>query len=210
MKITIIYDNTAFKKDLRADWGFAAFIEAENNPKILFDTGADGKILLANMAKLGIDPLSVEEIFISHPHADHTGGLDEFLKANPDIGKIYVPSSLGLKNEVILKSAQRIHDKVFSTGELANIEQSLGIETEKGIVLIVGCSHPEMKHILDAAGEFGKICAVIGGLHGFSAFELFEDMELICPTHCTQYKNQLAELYPQKYFEGGAGRIITV
>jgi 7,8-dihydropterin-6-yl-methyl-4-(beta-D-ribofuranosyl)aminobenzene 5'-phosphate synthase len=49
MKITIIYDNTAFRKDFQADWGFSCLVEVENTPKILFDTGADGKILLNNM-----------------------------------------------------------------------------------------------------------------------------------------------------------------
>jgi len=185
-------------------------MEEENTPKILFDTGANGKILLDNMEKLGIDPLSIEEIFISHLHSDHTGGLDEFLKANPKIKKIYVPFSLGIKGEVILKQPQKIHDNVFSTGELEGIEQSMGVETDKGIVLIVGCSHPEMSHILGVAKKFGKIYAVIGGMHGFSEFELFKDLKLICPTHCTQHKTELRELYPQKYIEGGAGKIIEI
>ena len=187
MRITIIYDNTAFREDLKADWGFSALIEAKNTLKILFDTGGNGEILLSNMEKLAIDPLSIEEILISHLHSDHTGGLNEFLKINPKINKIYVPSSLGIKNEVVLKESRKIHDNVFSTGELDGIEQSIGVETEKGIVLVVGCSHPEMSHILDAAKKFGKIYAVIGGLHGFSEFGLFKDLELICPTHCTQH-----------------------
>jgi len=210
MKITIIYDNTAFREDLKTDWGFSCLVEEENTHKILFDTGANGKILLNNMEKLGIDSLSIEEIFISHLHSDHTGGLDEFLKANPKIKRIYVPSSLRLKNEVILKEPQKIHDNVFSTGELEGIEQSMGVETDKGIVLVVGCSHPEMSYILDVAKKFGKIYAVIGGMHGFSEFELFKDLKLICPTHCTQHKAELKKLYPQKYIEGGAGRIIEI
>ena len=210
MKITIVYDNTAFREDLKEDWGFSCLMEEENTPKILFDTGANGKILLNNMEKLGIDPLSIEEIFISHLHSDHIGGLDEFLKVNSKIEKIYVPSSFGLKNEVILKQPQKIHDNVFSTGELKGIEQSMGVETDKGIVLIVGCSHPEMSHILGVAKKFGEIYAVIGGMHGFSEFELFKDLELICPTHCTQHKAELKKLYPQKYIEGGAGKIIEI
>jgi len=209
MKITITYDNTAFRKDLRADWGFSALIEVENTPKILFDTGGNGKILLGNMEKLKIDPSSIEEVFISHPHFDHTGGLSEFLKV-ANIVKIYLPSSLGLDNEVILKQPQKIHENIFSTGELEGIEQSMGIETEKGIVLIVGCSHPYMGHILDAAKQFGKIYGIIGGMHGFSEFELVKDLKLICPTHCTQYKAELKKIYSQKYIEGGAGRIIEI
>jgi 7,8-dihydropterin-6-yl-methyl-4-(beta-D-ribofuranosyl)aminobenzene 5'-phosphate synthase len=210
MKVTIIYDNTVFRKDLQADWGFSCLIEEENTPKVLFDTGTDGKILLSNMEKLRIDPSSIEEVFISHPHLDHTGGLSEFLKVNPKINKIYVPSSMGLKNEVVFKQPQKIHESVFSTGELEGIEQSMGVITKKGIVLIVGCSHPDMGHILNAARPFGKIYGIIGGMHGFSEFELFRDLELICPTHCTQHKAELKRLYPQKYLEGGAGRIIEI
>lgn len=210
MKISIVYDNTAFKKDLQSNWGFSALVEVKDTPKILFDTGGNGGILLSNMKKLGIDPLSIEEVFISHLHFDHIGGLSDFLKVNPKIKKIYLPSSMGLENEVILKEPQKIHENIFSTGELEGIEQSMGVITEKGIVLIVGCSHPYMGNILDAAKKFGEIYGIIGGMHGFSEFELFKDLELICPTHCTQHKVELKRLYPQKYIEGGAGRIIEI
>lgn len=209
MKITIVYDNTAFREDLKADWGFAALVEQKDVPRILFDTGGNGKILFSNMERLGIDPSSIDEVFISHLHFDHTGGLPEFLKVNDRV-KIYVPSSLGLKNEIILKEPQKIHENVFSTGELERIEQSMGVKTEKGIVLIVGCSHPYMGHILDVAKSFGNLYAIIGGMHSFSEFELFKDLQLICPTHCTQHKAELKKIYPQKYLEGGAGRIIEI
>jgi len=72
MKITIIYDNTAFRKDLQADWGFSALVEVEER-KILFDTGANGRILLSNMEKLKLDPKEIGDVFISHLHWDHTG-----------------------------------------------------------------------------------------------------------------------------------------
>ena len=210
MKITIIYDNTAFRKDLRADWGFSCLVKAENSPRILFDTGADGKILLSNMKKLEIDPLSIEEVFISHLHLDHIGGLSELLKANPHIKKIYLPSSIGLEGEVILKKPTKIHKNVFSTGELEGIEQSMGVINKKGIVLIVGCSHPYMGNILETAKKFGEIYGIVGGMHGFSEFELFQGINLICPTHCTQHKAELKKLYPEKYLEGGAGQVVEI
>ncbi len=212
MKITIIYDNTASREDLQPDWGFSALIEVKDTPKILFDTGADGRILLNNMKKLEIDPASIDEVFISHAHFDHIGGLSEFLRVNKK-AKIYIPSSFhGLKDRevIVVEKPTKIHENVFSTGELEGIEQSMGVLTDKGIVLIVGCSHPYMGHILDAARKFGRIYAVIGGMHGFSEFGLFKDLELICPTHCTQHKAELKKLYPQKYIEGGVGRVVEI
>ena len=54
MKVTILYDNVAYNKDLEPNWGFSALIEKQNAPRILFDTGSSGRILLNNMQKLGI------------------------------------------------------------------------------------------------------------------------------------------------------------
>jgi 7,8-dihydropterin-6-yl-methyl-4-(beta-D-ribofuranosyl)aminobenzene 5'-phosphate synthase len=212
MKITIVYDNETYNKALKADWGFSCLIEAKNTPKILFDTGANGSILLSNMKKLNINPTSINEVFISHAHLDHVGGLPDLLKMNKTI-KIYVPPSFtGLfgKEVKTIKGPTKIHENVFSTGELDNIEQIMAVKTEKGLVLIVGCSHPKMEHILEAASQFGKVYACIGGLHGFRKFDLFRDLELICPAHCTQFKSKIKLVYPEKYVDAGAGKIIRL
>ncbi|RKZ33670.1 MBL fold metallo-hydrolase, partial [bacterium] len=131
MRVTIIYDNTAYRRDLRADWGFSCLVEVENTPRILFDTGTNGSILLSNMEKLKIDPTTISEVFISHPHFDHIGGLSAFLNVNSDV-KIYVPASLrgvrGAKEVISVKGAAKLHEKVFSTGELDHIEQSMAVK----------------------------------------------------------------------------------
>ena len=213
MKITIIYDNEVYKEGLAADWGFSCLVEAENTPTILFDTGANGSILLSNIQKLGIDHASIEKVFISHPHFDHIGGLSAFLNTKSDV-EVYVPASLrgvrGAREVISISDPLKIHDNVFSTGQLDGIEQSMAVKTEKGIVLIVGCSHPSMAHILEAASQFGNVIAVIGGMHGFSEFELFKNLELICPTHCTAHKAELKSLYPENCIDGGAGKIIDL
>ncbi len=67
-----------------------------------------------------------------------------------------------------------------------------------------------MGNILGAAGKFGKIYGIIGGLHGFSEFNLFKGLELICPTHCIQHKKEIKQLYPRQYITGGAGKIINI
>ncbi len=247
MRITLVYDNEVYKEGLEADWGFSCLVET-GNKKILFDTGTSGRILLSNMEKLGINPNKIDEVFISHSHFDHTGGLSAFLDKNNNV-KVYVPASFrGVHNakEVIhVKEPIKIHENtrrsnrpfyqlnllksvdgkrklvndgaslrsnecIFSTGELEGIEQSLAVRTEKGIVVIVGCSHPGVKNILKAASQFGKVYALIGGLHGFREFDLLKDLELICPCHCTQFKEEIKSLYPEKYIEGGVGKVIEI
>jgi len=212
MQITILYDNDVYKEDLQADWGFSCLVEIENTPKILFDTGTNGSMLLSNMEKLNIDPTSIDEVFLSHAHFDHVGGLSAFLNVKSDV-TIYVPPSLrgirGVKEVVSVSEPLKIHENVFSTGEIDHIEQSMAIKIDEGIVIIAGCSHPKMAHIFKAASQFGNIHAIVGGLHGFSEYDLFKDLELICPTHCTQHKAEIKALYPEKYTDGGAGKIIV-
>jgi 7,8-dihydropterin-6-yl-methyl-4-(beta-D-ribofuranosyl)aminobenzene 5'-phosphate synthase len=211
MRITILYDNDVYKEGLQADWGFSCLVEIKNTPRILFDTGTNGSILLSNMEKLNIDPTTVDEVFISHAHFDHVGGLSAFLAVKSDV-TIYVPPSLrgirGVKEVVSVNEPLKIHENVFSTGEVDHIEQSMAVKIDEGMVIIAGCSHPRMAHILNAASQFGNIHAIVGGLHGFNEYDLFKDLELICPTHCTQHKAEIKALYPKKYIGGGAGKII--
>jgi len=211
MKVTIIYDNEVWKEGLRADWGFSCLVEADNK-KILFDTGANGALLLDNMKKLDIDPAKIDDIFISHAHHDHTGGLQDFLKLNSNV-RVFVPASLrarGAEKVISVSNAITIYENIFSTGELKGMEQSMAVKIEKGIVVVAGCSHPGVKNILKAASQFGKPYAIIGGLHGFNEFDLIKDLAFICPTHCTQFKSEIKNLYPGKYIEGGAGKIIEI
>jgi len=50
--------------------------------------------------------------------------------------------------------------------------------------------------------------AIIGGFHGFRNFDLFKNLDVICPTHCTVHKAKIKRLYPEKYIEGGVGRVL--
>lgn len=213
MKITIIYDNEAWSPNLKADWGFSCLVEPGNGSQILFDTGAKGAILLENMKKLGLDPRTISSVFISHDHWDHIGGLPAVLESNREAA-IYLPASCPKPSEAekvfSIQDATQLTPGLMSTGELNGGEQSLVVDTGQGLAVISGCAHPGVAAILKAAAQFGRVTALIGGLHGFQDFDLLRDLSLICPCHCTQHLAEIKQRYPETFVPGGAGKIVEV
>ena len=66
-----------------------------------------------------------------------------------------------------------------------------------------------MAQIISAASEFGNVYGIIGGLHG-NRPETLKNFGLICSTHCTQYKQEIKRRYPERYIEGGVGKVIEI
>jgi len=84
LKITIL--STMLADAGIGEWGFSALVEADGHP-ILIDTGARPSTVLENARELHIDLSHVEEVVLTHFHADHVGGLltlrHELKKQNP-------------------------------------------------------------------------------------------------------------------------------
>ena len=99
LAVRIVYDNYPFDKKLQTAWGFACVVTGLEKA-ILFDTGGDGRILLANMRACGMEPGEIDAVVLSHIHGDHTGGLGAFLEANSRV-TVYVPKVFpeGVKRE---------------------------------------------------------------------------------------------------------------
>jgi len=72
LKVTIL--STMLADDGIGEWGFAALVEADGH-KILYDTGARPNTVLENAHELKIDLSVVQDVILSHFHADHTTGL---------------------------------------------------------------------------------------------------------------------------------------
>jgi 7,8-dihydropterin-6-yl-methyl-4-(beta-D-ribofuranosyl)aminobenzene 5'-phosphate synthase len=212
MKLTIVYDNEAAIAGLQADWGFSCLVE-DNGIRLLFDTGSNGALLLRNFAQLNLDPQNIQEIFISHSHWDHLGGLSDVLRLNPG-AMVYLPGSCFRPHfaghAVWVQGPCALSAKMFSTGELKGVEQSLVAKTTKGLVVLCGCSHPGVRTILEAASRFGRVSALVGGLHGFNDFDLLAGLDLICPCHCTQHQAEIFKLYPKTAVKGGVGKVLEI
>jgi 7,8-dihydropterin-6-yl-methyl-4-(beta-D-ribofuranosyl)aminobenzene 5'-phosphate synthase len=233
--ITIIYDNNSMLEGLKTGWGFACLVEFEKT-KMLFDTGDDGNILLSNMAKLNIDPGTIDLVFLSHFHHDHTGGLIDFLKKNSKV-KVYYPQSFPDKlvkavtnsgaSAAPIISFQELQTNIFSLGELGDAipEQSLAIKTVKGIIVITGCAHPGIINILEKAkssfpGE--PIYLALGGFHLHKRTEselrgiVNEILKIgiinAAPSHCSgdAARSIFKEVYCNSCFEIGTGKVIII
>ena len=186
---------------------------------MLFDTGDDTNKLHYNMEKLGIDLQDIEAIVLSHAHGDHTGGI-EIVRHLSDV-QVFVPSSFfspmrsklsRFRNVEVVEVNDNIEivKGITSTGEIGRIEQALMVQSQNGLVIVTGCSHPGLERILSMAGEFGPIYGVVGGFHGFDRLEVLEDKEMIVPCHCTRLKKRILQEYPRTSSPCAAGRVFTI
>lgn len=188
MKITVVYDNEA-KAPLKADWGFSAIIEKDGK-RVLFDTGTSPEILKHNLDALGEDISDIKTVIISHIHGDHAGGISVV-----EDKRILSPDPLE-NAEVVKDSYDGGWYKTRVLGTSMNLkEQYLYVPTEKGLVVVVGCSHPGLENIIEDAKKLGKLYCIMGGFHGFSKLEALEGIPIIYPCHCTQKKEEILEKF---------------
>lgn len=203
MKLTILYDDEkADEPNLQSDHGFSIYIETDQEV-VLFDTGTKGHILLQNMKQLHKDPKKISHIVISHNHYDHNGGLSELLNhCGPvTIYQIGTNQSTELVQNITVKEPLHITKHIWSTGRLPGHpldEQSLILQTSKGLWVLTGCSHSGIKQILNQAKKKGQVIGLIGGFHGFNDFTMLKDLTNIYPCHCTVQKQQIKQHYPEK------------
>ncbi len=234
LSIAVVYDNYQYSAGLRTEWGFACVVRGAEKT-ILFDTGGDGDILLANMEKMGISPAEIDLVVLSHIHGDHVGGLDAFIEKNPNV-TVYIPNSFpadfgqdaerrGAKM-VRVQQSQQICDSVYSTGELGTSikEQSLAVYTTKGLIVITGCAHPGIVQIVEKAKGIvnDDVLLVMGGFHlGNASTATLENIvsdfrELgvlhVGPCHCSgdTTRSLFAEEYGERYIDVGVGRVISL
>lgn len=234
LRITVVYNNVPHRTGLSTDWGFSSIIE-DDDRTILFDSGANGDLLLANMKRLGVRPEKVDVVFLSHNHSDHTGGLSRFLELNSKV-TVYLPRGFPSALErsindrgarvVSIGGPRKLLKRVHTTGEMGDgiKERALILDTSKGLVIITGCAHPGVTRIVAAARNHlhKNVYLLMGGFHLLRKDKATiravirnlksQGVERVAPSHCTGDKAiaLFRKAWGNKFIEGGLGAVIEV
>ena len=235
LEIRVIFDNTSARKDLRRSWGFSAVVDFGGH-RVLFDTGSDPILLLEHLEKMQIDPQTIEHAVISHQHGDHLRGVYWVFEKNPKMKVHFLdcfPEEAFRRASAVRMKPNRVKEPfqvvpgLYSTGVVDGLppEQSLIIETSKGLVMIVGCSHPGLVKLVETAETQRKkksIRLLLGGFHLLrkkpeeirTTIKRLQELkvEAVIPAHCSgDLAKELFQLsYGNQYETAGAGRQIVL
>lgn len=226
MQVKILVANKVNQEKLIAEHGIAFWIKYNQN-NYLFDTGQQ-TALFHNANELDIPLQAAEAVILSHPHDDHIGALaqllavnqkmavyghqkieDELLKANPNqeilnFNPVAEPTELApglwLTGRLPDKYLDQVKDHKYY--EEAKFENSLFMETPKGLIVLTGCSHGGIVSILKYINEIStkNLYGLAGGFHlvdktqselATIVDELNKmNLKKIYPLHCTGFLGQ--------------------
>ena len=193
VKLTVLCDNAVGIIGGIGEHGYSIYIETAGGP-YLFDTGS-GIGIISNAKLLEKNLQSLQKIFLSHGHYDHTGGLSDVLDAvlsvpvyaHPSIfgeniafrkrmtgwkadSSVYPREGCFLKQKVLIfiwiedlersgkvffsqvryrgprnlkQETNRLKVKLNDTFTVDSFpdDQALVLSTQKGLVVLLGCSH---------------------------------------------------------------------
>lgn len=226
ISISILCENHVglnLKRDCMAEWGLSFFIE-DKSTKILFDSGHTN-IFSRNANVMGFDLDSIDCIALSHHHWDHINGLFhcEFIEKKRLIlhPELLMQISNGeckyLTNKFKIIESEKVFklaENIFFLGEIPRVtnfeagtykdkamldDTAIAIKTQKGVVVVTGCSHSGICNICEHAKKVTgqRLHAVIGGFHLTEnerklveqtiAYFHQEQPDFLYPMHCVDF-----------------------
>ncbi|MCD6510705.1 MAG: MBL fold metallo-hydrolase [Thermoprotei archaeon] len=223
IKLVILVDNE-HGPDLRGEWGLSIYVETDQW-RALFDADTDPHLLRYNAEKLKVDLSKLDYALLSHYHYDHMGGFEYLGELHPGL-TVYVPPgpsetlhNWGLRVITVRKNMM-IAEDAYVIGPLkawsAFYENAFVVRVkEKGLVVLVGCSHPGVDKFVTRARDFvgERVFLVIGGYHSPNRRTLDALASIsshISPIHCSgnRVKEYVKRKYPEKYIDARTGTTI--
>jgi 7,8-dihydropterin-6-yl-methyl-4-(beta-D-ribofuranosyl)aminobenzene 5'-phosphate synthase len=234
VRIAYLYDNSAASPGTEPQWGFAALVEARGK-RVLFDTGGSADVFRRNIQALKIDLGQLDALVLSHEHWDHTNGIAtlgrrEGLPAYfPGSAAQAAPFRTALAaagmEAVPVTEMTSIAPGIAVSHEMKSPmapEVALMIDTDDGLVVLAGCSHPGadtmLKQIRDLTGR--PILMIVGGFHmlDFSADQIRRTLDefkalgvrYVGPTHCTGGPaiTSAFNAFSGAFIQGGVGTVV--
>ena len=202
MRLKVLVDDLV-PPSVRSVHGFSVLVETAD-ARLLFDTGPDGEVLMDALGREGLEVVDIDMVVLSHAHRDHAGGLARLLfewpllevsaprRIAPDVAK-------GLPREAVVRGEdgpREVAPNVMVTGDLGGDipEQALLLDTGEGRVVLVGCGHPGLRRVLDAAG--GEVHLLAGGIHDLDPDDADQPgLERMLVCHCTPSKRVMAHRF---------------
>jgi 7,8-dihydropterin-6-yl-methyl-4-(beta-D-ribofuranosyl)aminobenzene 5'-phosphate synthase len=234
VQLHVVFDNVREDPALDASWGFACLVTG--GPRtVLFDTGSDGDLLLANLHRMGLDPAAVDDVVLSHEHWDHVDGLGAIIRHDPQVVVHPLRSfsedfhaelrRLGATSAPV-DQARPIAGPVHTTGEVPGEipEQALVIDGPRGLAVITGCAHPDVAAMAAQAREIldRPIDLLLGGFHlrhhdpaaVDAVIRLLDDLGVsrVAPSHCTgeEATARFRAHWGDRCLRGGVGAVISL
>jgi len=277
-RLTIVCENTAGPvPGILGEHGLSVLVE-RTGATLLFDTG-QVRSIMHNLVCLKKDPGRINLIALSHGHYDHTGGLEQVLRACGPVDVCCHPGALRERFVAVPRGSRTTYRRagipfarsalealgarfvfntgfaeigkgVYLTGEVPRTtafekndarlkikkkgrymqdtipdDQSLVIESQKGLIVVLGCAHAGMINTLNhIASQLPgrKIHTVVGGTHiGFLGEKQLEAtiehlkqfrLQRLGVSHCTGLvpAMRLMQAFGARFFFANAGCVITI
>lgn len=164
---------TVFDQLCVACHGFSVLVTArrgEQQRTVLFDVGPYPEVWLGNAERHGVDLSTIEEVFLSHWHFDHSGGFPTVIAAIAE-----ARSRAGLPAPVIDLHPDRPDSRGIKgpTGTFTMLPDEPTFEaiTEAGGVVVTNAeAHPVAGGLLIGSGEIPRVTEYETGLVGHHSF----------------------------------------
>ena len=129
--------------------GNCSYIETDKT-KSLVDLGMSAGYIAKSLKSIGVDPSSIQRVFITHTHTDHVAGLKVFLKKYHPIvyltkkmekeldfdilDKVYIDEDMSIE-DLDVKVIKTSHDAADSNGYIfSSLDKSIVYITDTGYI----------------------------------------------------------------------------